>query len=145
MSVDAEIEEVRQTINEIHRALYKIDAHLNGAVENVQRELTYFDQRLQSIAAEASRISTQVIQTVSTFPNQQIYLAIIMILDVLIWLVVGMLIYKAILAWRHRYVISERFMQKALGYPKKAFTKQRTESIDDFVKNIRAQAYAIVP
>ncbi|KHN88846.1 hypothetical protein Tcan_06999 [Toxocara canis] len=66
MSVDAEIEEVRQTINEIHRALYKIDAHLNGAVENVQRELTYFDQRLQSIAAEASRISTQVIQTVST-------------------------------------------------------------------------------
>lgn len=120
MSVDAEIEEIRRTITEIHRTLYKIDAHLDGAIENVDRELSLFDQSLRNVAGEANRIRTDVAQIVSMFPNQQIYLAIIMVLDILIWLVVALLIYKAIVAWRYRHHTSEKFIQKLRAYPKEA-------------------------
>uniref|UniRef100_A0A0M3IP51 t-SNARE coiled-coil homology domain-containing protein n=1 Tax=Ascaris lumbricoides TaxID=6252 RepID=A0A0M3IP51_ASCLU len=65
MSVDAEIEEIRRTITEIHRTLYKIDAHLDGAIENVDRELSLFDQSLRNVAGEANRIRTGVAQIVS--------------------------------------------------------------------------------
>uniref|UniRef100_A0A914ZR52 Uncharacterized protein n=1 Tax=Parascaris univalens TaxID=6257 RepID=A0A914ZR52_PARUN len=114
----AEIEEIRRTITEIHRTLYKIDAHLDGAIENVDRELSLFDQSLRNVAGEANRIRNDVSQIISMFPNQQIYLAIIMVLDILIWLVVALLIYKAIVAWNRRHHISEKFVQKVHAYSK---------------------------
>ncbi|VDK48056.1 unnamed protein product [Anisakis simplex] len=119
MSVDREIDDIRLTIHEIHRELYKIDAHLDGAVEKVDRELNYFDDQLRNVVQEANQIRSQFEETISSFPNQQIYLAILLVLDVLIWLIVGYLIYKVMIAWKHRHRAAEKFMMKISGHPSK--------------------------
>ncbi|KAI3411000.1 hypothetical protein GPALN_003084 [Globodera pallida] len=83
-SVDRDVEDIRRALREMHRTLYKWHGAAENVTERVNSPLNKFDTALGTIRSDVANIRNSVMDITGNFPSQIIWLAFLLLLDLLI-------------------------------------------------------------
>jgi len=117
MSVDQKIVEIDDSIKAWNEALFRIDAHLEGALEKVDAVLGEVERAVQGVEGDAAKIRDDIVGTTDKFPSNALYIALLLFFDLLIWIMVAFLIYKILHCYRNRRALSVAFQRTLEGKP----------------------------
>ncbi|KAE9548912.1 hypothetical protein FO519_007876 [Halicephalobus sp. NKZ332] len=111
-SIDREIAEIRLALRNLHETLYKISFKMENATGILDEELRTFDQDVINVANEVSHIKDNTYLVTGLFPQNSTYLATLLVLDALIWILAFFLIYKIIQHVKQRSLHSQKWQEK---------------------------------
>ncbi|KAL3095376.1 hypothetical protein niasHS_007475 [Heterodera schachtii] len=93
-SVDAQIEDIRKALREMHRTIYKWHRATENATGAVNSPLNEVDAALNGIRNEVTNIRHSFIDRIGKFPSHFVWLFLLLFLAFLIWSVAFFLIIK---------------------------------------------------
>uniref|UniRef100_A0A7E4UPB1 Protein tweety homolog n=1 Tax=Panagrellus redivivus TaxID=6233 RepID=A0A7E4UPB1_PANRE len=112
MSVDTEIAEIKLGLENVHQVLGKVSKQLVNATASVNKHLDVFDREVRSVERAVRNVKINADDIFQYFPRHTVYLAALLCIDALIWLLGFFLIYKIIRSYRQRWDRSALFQEK---------------------------------
>ncbi|VDN50462.1 unnamed protein product [Dracunculus medinensis] len=101
--IDDEIKDIQTTIKEIHKALFKVDKHLDKALPMMEEGIKQFNQVVRGIVKDINTVRNGTINIASKFPSRTIYIALLIFIDIFLWIFVLLLIFYLIKSLRNYY------------------------------------------
>ncbi|CAD5224018.1 unnamed protein product [Bursaphelenchus okinawaensis] len=96
MSVDAEIQKVQDALARVHQTFYDLAFGMKNITAELDAKLSVFNQEVQGVEHEVALVRSGVLTVTDSFPNRTSYMVILLVIDFIIWILAGFLLYKIV-------------------------------------------------
>ncbi|CAD5232590.1 unnamed protein product [Bursaphelenchus xylophilus] len=95
-SIDAEVQNIQDQLVKAHRIFYDLAFGMTNLTAGLDKSLSAFTQEIESVGKDVVKVRSDVFQVTDSFPNRTSYMAILLVVDLIIWVLAGFLLYKII-------------------------------------------------